>query len=911
MKAEPSLTGHPGFTSLNIDITLGFGKIMAPKHGRDRQHQDFQPGIQREQIRLAMEQLPAMQGASLAVALILGSAVSDVVPYSNKFEWLTLVLLVVLGRIVFYHKFKTVRDGPFSPNPWQNAFLLLAFISGVIWGSSAFIVFPAENPLFISLFVLVIASLSAATTVSHSSIRFGPTAWIAPAMILYAIRCTMEGGRYGYTVGLLIVLYLGTILHYSFKHNRSITGGLMTKFENLRLLDELRRTNNSLSQEIAERKTVQDKLSALINSMVDEVWFVDVNNKVNMVNPAAKRAFDLDFETGMCLENLAVDLEVSHPNGTPQPLAEAAPFRALKGEVVRNHEEVVRVPATGELRHCQVTSSPVIDADGNIFGAVSVVRDITERKRDEARLRQARAAAEAASTAKSEFLANMSHEIRTPMNAVLGLAQMLEREPLSHDQLTMVREIRAAGRSLLNILDDILDFSKIEAGRLRIEMRPFLLAPVLAHLESLLGNAARAKSIALCIEPSTELEGGLIGDPLRLTQILVNMIGNSIKFTEQGEIRVRVQRVDSEGPAVRVRFEIHDTGVGIAPDVLNGLFTPFTQADTSTTRRFGGTGLGLSICKRLVELMGGTLGAESTVGVGSSFWFELSFERAAGVEAVPPAPPQHMESSGPRLNGRRFLVVEDNALNQDVVARALKREGAEVTLAGDGQQALHHLRMHPESFDAVLMDVQMPVMDGLTATRSIRTELGLNELPVIAFTASVLGRQEQEAFAAGVNDFLPKPLDLEQMVAVLLHWTRPLVSPEPAPPPPAPVEPVPSGSTGPDFPNIAGIDTQRAIYVLGVDPEFFLDLLRQFIAGYRDTARLLHADLARGDRKAATHRVHTLRGVAGNLGAMDLMRAAQAVEKAILDDRTDLAPLIEDFSAQLAALIEASAPWIH
>ena len=254
---------------------------------------------------------------------------------------------------------------------------------------------------------------------------------------------------------------------------------------------------------------------------------------------------------------------------------------------------------------------------------------------------------------------------------------------------------------------------------------------------------------------------------------MFNLIGNAIKFTERGGVVLRVQPAEPGETAVRLRFEVQDTGIGIAPEALARLFTPFTQAEAGTTRRFGGTGLGLAICKRLVEVMGGGIGADSQAGEGSTFWFELPFLRApAGAPeatvASKPAP-----AAGPRLTGMRVLVVDDSAMNRDVVERALGLEGATATPTADGQQAVQLLKTRPEAFDAVLMDIQMPVMDGLTATWLIRSELGLTGLPIIAFTAGVLAEQQQAARAAGANDLLAKPVELEQMVAVLSRWTRP------------------------------------------------------------------------------------------------------------------------------------------
>ena len=394
---------------------------------------------------------------------------------------------------------------------------------------------------------------------------------------------------------------------------------------------------------------------------------------------------------------------------------------------------------------------------------------LTARIRDAEALRKAKELAEAASRAKSDFLANMSHEIRTPMNAILGLTQLLEKEPLSSTQLDMLNKIQLSGRSLLTILNDILDFSKIEAGQLRIDKQPFTLAPILDHLDTLQGSIARAKGLEFNIDKIMEPDGLLLGDPLRLEQILLNLISNAIKFTEKGSILVRLKALEVTPRTARIRFEIKDTGVGIDRDVLSKLFAPFTQADSSVTRRFGGTGLGLSISKSLVSLMGGTIEAESTVGGGSTFWFEIPFERA-GVER-PEAEDQAGQSryAGERLVGRRILVVDDSEINLEVVKHALLLEGAEAVKAVDGQEAIDILAERPTDFDAVLMDVQMPVMDGITATRKLRNELGLVNLPVIALTAGVLREEKEKVLEAGVDDFLAKPVDLENMIAVILR----------------------------------------------------------------------------------------------------------------------------------------------
>ncbi len=521
-------------------------------------------------------------------------------------------------------------------------------------------------------------------------------------------------------------------------------------------------------------------------------------------------------------------------------------------------------------------------------------------------LKQAREAAEQAARVKSEFLANMSHEIRTPLNAMLGLAQLLEGEALSAEQRHLVQGLHTAGRSLLGLVNDILDLSKLESDRLRVEVRTYAPAAVLAQVESLLGQQARAKGLDFRLEIPAGLSSWLRGDPLRLEQILVNLVGNAVKFTERGGVRIRVSQQEVDTRTVRLRLEVRDTGIGIGHEDLALLGTPFTQADGSITRRFGGTGLGLAISKQLVERMGGCVGVDSTLGVGSTFWFELPCERASANDTPPQEAAPAGRPAGPGLSGVHCLVVDDSPLNLEVVERALRREGARTTLVADGQQALDCLRAHAQDIDAVLMDIQMPVMDGLTATRAIRRELGLTALPVIAFSAGVLAEQRQQAQDAGVSDFLAKPVDLDDLVAVLRRWTKP-------PPAVAPgaAGPVPTPSPGPaGFPDIPGIDGRRAARLLDRDWSFFLRLAQRFAADFADATRQTQQALARGEVMAAARRLHTLRGHAGNLGALALAQSAEVLETALADPRVDPAPALADFDARLCALLTALAPWL-
>ncbi|WP_229261973.1 PAS domain-containing sensor histidine kinase [Duganella guangzhouensis] len=423
------------------------------------------------------------------------------------------------------------------------------------------------------------------------------------------------------------------------------------------------------------------------------------------------------------------------------------------------------------LRHFLVDLVPDVGADGKVLGLYLTAMNITDRKNGEQR-------AEAASRAKSEFVANMSHEIRTPMNAVLGVAYLLENTALSPAQKEYVGMIRSSGQGLLNILNDVLDFSKIEAGRMELLPQPFRVRELLDSVATVMMLNASMRGITLEIHADEEVPPVLVGDGMRLQQILINLVGNAVKFTEQGGVSVRAA-LDQVGPdGVRVRFSVRDTGIGIDKEQQERLFRAFDQGDASTTRRFGGTGLGLAICRRLTALMGGDIGVSSAPGEGSEFVVTLPFVVADAdpgqalpvpaastpAETVPPAPESR------RLQGLRLLLVEDHPLNQVVARGMLEHAGASVDVAENGQLAVDRLRDAAEDYDMVLMDVQMPVMDGYEATRHIRHTLGLT-LPVLAMTAGVMQSEQDLCIAAGMNDFIAKPVDVEQMLdTISRHW---------------------------------------------------------------------------------------------------------------------------------------------
>ena len=678
-------------------------------------------------------------------------------------------------------------------------------------------------------------------------------------------------------------------------------------------------------------------------------------------------------------------------------------------------------------------------------GMIVTLTDISAQKQTEVELKQAKEAAEAAARAKADFLANMSHEIRTPMNAVIGMTQLAlkaDPQPRVRDYL---HKIQSSSQLLLGVINDILDFSKIEADKMQLDLAGFELGKLLEDVAELIAEKASGKGLELIVSAATDVPDNLIGDALRLEQVLLNLANNAVKFTERGEVEIRVRLQQRLASGVELRFEVRDTGIGIPAEQGAKLFQSFQQADSSTTRRYGGTGLGLAISKRLVELMGGQIGVDSVPGQGSTFWFsvrlgldscrparerkvfvpgnlkvllvddneqarevvaeligQLGFKytasacgsealteieradaagqpfdvvlldwkmpgmdgialaheirhhalrqaplllmvtaydrdealpraREAGISEVltkPVSPSalfdalmrqlsdqQQLSSPGPadalqeqaELQGARALLVEDNELNQEVAIEFLQMLGLAVDLAADGAIALQKVRQ--QRYDVVLMDMQMPVMDGLSATRAIRQLPGMQALPIIAMTANAMAQDRERCLEAGMNDHIAKPIDVQELVDKLRRWVRPGGSRQPPARAARPRQPAPGPQSGwiDALADIEGLDARRGLGLVMGRERLYRELLTRFVASQSGQAKAIAQALASGQRDEARRLAHTLKGLAGQIGALPLREQAARLEAALRDGEADPAPLLAGIASELPRLGAAIA----
>ena len=650
------------------------------------------------------------------------------------------------------------------------------------------------------------------------------------------------------------------------------------------------------SQKEAEQEISVQKayLEQLFEASTEAIAFINENDHVERINSqfTAIFGFSPDEVVGRSLDDTIIPPS-RHEEG-----------KSVKAEIKRGRhifQETVRQHKDGRLLDVSITGMP-ISIEGKDAGVYAIYRDISNRKQAEEELKKAKEAAEEATQAKSSFLANMSHEIRTPMNAIIGLSHLAMETELTPQQFDYQKKIHTSANSLLRLIDDILDFSKIEAGKLELEKNIFSLEEVLARVSSIINVESSEKGIDFSLHIQDTIPDNLVGDALRLEQVLLNLTANAIKFTSQGEVFVAVEVVGESEQEVDLRFIVNDTGIGMSAEQIEQLFQPFHQADLSITRQYGGTGLGLAICRRLLDMMGSEIRVESSPGAGSRFSFRVRFGKAE-CDAPEVMAGISKERARELLTDRRILLVEDNDTNLQVARELLEQVGLEVVAATNGLEAV--TLAAEEKFDGILMDLQMPVMDGLTATREIRKGPSPGDLPILAMTANAMAAAREECLAAGMNDHIAKPIKPAILYETLARRLRPDVD--------ACVyledemTPVPvSSNVARDLPRLEGIDVQTGLVTVNNDRQLYIKLLNNFHKRHQGIAKDIRDELNHSNPDVAQRMAHTIKGLAGTIGAQKLSAIAAQLESAIKNKDSDgISIQLERFCMEVTRVMAA------
>lgn len=659
-------------------------------------------------------------------------------------------------------------------------------------------------------------------------------------------------------------------------------------------------------QDITEQKQNQKKLlqlSSAVENSPASIVITDHLGCIEYVNPKFTGI------TGYSL-NEAIGLNPRILNSGIQP---KETYSELWQTITEGYEwrgDFCNKKKNGELYWERASISPIRDIEGNITNFVAIKEDFTEEKKLTEELVTAQKAAHNSNRAKSEFLANMSHEIRTPLNAIIGFASLALNTNLPPKEHDYIQKIHTAGELLLNVIGDILDFSKVEARQLKMEHIPFKLSTTLETTMGMVQEKALDKGFKIRLNFLNELPACLVGDPFRFGQILTNLLNNAVKFTTHGEVVIELLLTQQKADRIQIKVTVRDSGIGIAPEQISNLFQPFTQADGSTTRRFGGTGLGLSISKQLVELMDGEIWCESQPKQGSSFSFTAWFGvcHASKEEQVKCADDCNKNQSNNGLDRTEtlfdfskchLLLVEDNDTNRQLAIELLKDTGIKIDIAVNGQEALTMVTNGDKKYDLVLMDIQMPIMDGYEATLRIRSDKRFTYLPIIAMTAHAMQEEQQKILEAGIDAHITKPINIKAMLRVMRFF---LLEQDTSKQLNKKIEDKADELL--EIPHIRGLAVAEALNQLDGNKKLYLWVLRSFLEKQSNDATLIAEALDAGDENRTKFLLHTLKGIAGSIGASVLKHLVQTVENCIInkDPKAVINDAFKQFSAEFNQL---------
>ncbi|MBF0395662.1 MAG: response regulator [Desulfobacterales bacterium] len=632
--------------------------------------------------------------------------------------------------------------------------------------------------------------------------------------------------------------------------------------------------HTSLSQARQKLKESEGKYRTLFENLQEVFYRADNDGKIIMASPSVEKIIGYTVKE-IIGKNIALDL-YAYPESREQLL------KLLKVTGCIEDYEIQLKRKDGAIIWVSVNSHIYYkDNASNIIGVEGTLRDVTDRKKSET-FKIAKEAAEASTKAKSEFLANMSHEIRTPMNAIIGLSTLALNTELTPKQTDYIKKINASAQLLLGIINDILDLSKIEAGKLEIEHIDFYLDEILSNISNLISIKTEEKGLNVLFDISQDIPYALIGDPLRLGQILINLLNNAVKFTKKGQIILKIEKLSSINQNIILKFYVKDTGIGLTTEQIGKLFQSFSQADTSTTRKFGGTGLGLAISKKLVELMGGEIHVESEYGKWTVFSFtvELGLQKDSNKKfyEIVSKKLEGLET----IKGAKILLVEDNEINQQVASELLKIAGFEVNIANNGIEAIDII--NSTLFDAVLMDLQMPEMDGYEAIIQIKKLSIHKDLPIIALTAHAMNSEREKCFQIGFNDYVTKPIVPNDLYSSLIK----LIPPKNQDYKPHKIRNESSNMETILPENLYGIDINQGLKNIAGNKKLYKNILKEFLSKNSDDPNKIKAAIEKKEFDEALRLSHTLKGVSGNMGIKDIFLTAKNLELAIKQRNIDL-----------------------